>query len=100
MNKLPVIFLMGATACGKTALSLSLASALNAEIVSVDSALVYRGLDIGTAKPSAQELATVPHHLIDICDPWEVYSAASFCTRCKFAGHTCRYLCGPGDIQT
>ena len=79
MNNLPVIFLMGATACGKTALSLSLARALDAEIVSVDSALVYRGLDVGTAKPSAQELATVPHHLIDICDPWEVYSAASFC---------------------
>ncbi len=79
MNDLPVIFLMGATACGKTALSLSLAQALNAEIVSVDSALVYRGLDVGTAKPSAQELATVPHHLIDICDPWDIYSAASFC---------------------
>ncbi len=79
MTNLPVIFLMGATACGKTALSLSLARELDAEIVSVDSALVYRGLDVGTAKPSAQELATVPHHLIDICDPWEVYSAASFC---------------------
>lgn len=79
MNDQPVIFLMGATACGKTALSLSLAGTLNAEIVSVDSALVYRGLDVGTAKPSAQELATVPHHLIDICDPWEVYSAANFC---------------------
>lgn len=79
MNNLPVIFLMGATACGKTALSLSLARALDAEIISVDSALVYRGLDVGTAKPSAQELATVPHHLIDICDPWDVYSAASFC---------------------
>lgn len=79
MSKLPVIFLMGATACGKTALSLSLAHALDAEIVSVDSALVYRGLNVGTAKPSAEELASVPHHLIDICDPWEVYSAASFC---------------------
>ncbi|WP_236994773.1 tRNA (adenosine(37)-N6)-dimethylallyltransferase MiaA [Granulosicoccus antarcticus] len=79
MNNPPVIFLMGATACGKTALSLSLAQALNAEIISVDSALVYRGLDVGTAKPSRQELATVPHHLIDICDPWEVYSAARFC---------------------
>lgn len=76
---LPVIFLMGATACGKTDLSLSLARALNAEIISVDSALVYRELDIGTAKPSAAERASVPHHLIDICDPWEVYSAARFC---------------------
>ena len=79
MSNPPVIFLMGATACGKTALSLSLARELGAEIVSVDSALVYRGLDVGTAKPTAQELAAVPHHLIDICDPWDVYSAASFC---------------------
>lgn len=70
---------MGATASGKTALSLSLAQTLNAEIISVDSALVYRGLDVGTAKPSPLELATVPHHLIDICDPWDVYSAARFC---------------------
>ncbi|NND89324.1 MAG: tRNA (adenosine(37)-N6)-dimethylallyltransferase MiaA, partial [Granulosicoccus sp.] len=75
----PVIFLMGPTAAGKTALSLSLAQQLDAEIVSVDSALVYRGMDIGTAKPSASELALVPHHLIDICEPWEAYSAARFC---------------------
>ena len=75
----PVIFLMGATACGKTELSLSLARTLDAEIISVDSALVYRGLDIGTAKPSVQERQQVAHHLIDICDPWEVYSAARFC---------------------
>jgi len=72
------IFLMGATACGKTDLSLSIATALNAEIISVDSALVYRGLDIGTAKPSAAERASVPHHLIDICDPWDAYSVARF----------------------
>lgn len=78
-RKLPVIFLMGATACGKTDLSLSIASTLDAEIISVDSALVYRGLDIGTAKPSQEERAAVPHHLIDICEPWEVYSAARFC---------------------
>jgi len=69
---------MGATATGKTALSLSLADTLNAEIISVDSALVYRGMDIGTAKPSEQERAAVPHHLIDVCEPWESYSAARF----------------------
>jgi tRNA dimethylallyltransferase len=80
MGEPPVIFLMGPTACGKTALSLSLARALNAEIVSVDSALVYRGMDIGTAKPTLQERSSVPHHLIDICDPWDSYSAARFCS--------------------
>lgn len=74
----PAIFLMGATATGKTALSLSLADALNAEIISVDSALVYRQMDIGTAKPSAEERAAAAHHLIDICDPWDCYSAARF----------------------
>lgn len=69
---------MGATACGKTDLSLALAVELNAEIISVDSALVYRGLNIGTAKPTAGERGSVPHHLIDVCDPWEVYSVARF----------------------
>jgi len=75
---LPPIFLMGATACGKTDLSLAMAKSLDAEIISVDSAIVYRGLNVGTAKPSEEELAQVPHHLIDICDPWEAYSAARF----------------------
>ncbi len=70
---------MGATACGKTDLSLFMAKTLDAEIISVDSALVYRGLDIGTAKPSMEERGGIPHHLIDICDPWEAYSAARFC---------------------
>lgn len=69
---------MGPTAAGKTALALALAEALDAEIISVDSALVYRGMDIGTAKPSREELARVPHHLIDIRDPAEPYSAADF----------------------
>ncbi len=75
---LPVIFLMGATACGKTALSVSLAARINAEIISVDSALVYRGMDIGTAKPTQVEQAGIRHHLINICDIWETYSAARF----------------------
>ncbi|HET6789585.1 MAG TPA: tRNA (adenosine(37)-N6)-dimethylallyltransferase MiaA [Aquabacterium sp.] len=72
------LILAGPTASGKTALALQLAQALPIEIISVDSALIYRGMDIGTAKPSAQELATVPHHLIDILDPTESYSAARF----------------------
>ena len=76
------IALVGPTASGKTAAALALASALRdrggAEIISVDSALVYRGMDIGTAKPSREELAQVPHHLIDIIDPLQSYSAAEF----------------------
>ncbi|MBK1649164.1 tRNA (adenosine(37)-N6)-dimethylallyltransferase MiaA [Rhabdochromatium marinum] len=76
----PAIFLMGPTAAGKTALALELAAHLDTEIISVDSALVYRGLDIGTAKPTAETLARVPHRLIDILDPAESYSAAQFRT--------------------
>lgn len=70
--------LAGPTAAGKTAAALAIARAMPVEIISVDSALVYRGMDIGTAKPSAAELAEVPHHLIDIRDPLQVYSAAEF----------------------
>jgi tRNA dimethylallyltransferase len=73
-----VICLAGPTASGKTAAALALARALPAEIVSVDSALVYRGMDVGTAKPTAEERAQVPHHLIDIIEPGESYSAARF----------------------
>lgn len=78
VNKLPVITLMGPTAAGKTALAIELCQALNTEIISVDSALVYKGMDIGTAKPSAQEQAKAPHHLIDIIDPAQSYSVAEF----------------------
>ncbi|AOZ00713.1 tRNA (adenosine(37)-N6)-dimethylallyltransferase MiaA [Cupriavidus sp. USMAHM13] len=74
----PVVCLLGPTASGKTAAALALAARAPLEIVSLDSALVYRGMDIGTAKPSAAELATVPHHLIDIIDPVDSYSAAQF----------------------
>jgi len=70
--------LAGPTASGKTAVALALAEQLPVEIISVDSALVYRGMDIGTAKPSAAERSTVPHHLIDLIDPVETYSAARF----------------------
>ena len=72
------IGLAGPTAAGKTAAAVAIAAEHPCEIISVDSALVYRGMDIGTAKPSAQELAAVPHHLINIRDPLQAYSAAAF----------------------
>jgi tRNA dimethylallyltransferase len=72
------VLLLGPTASGKSALAMRLAAEIPLEIVSVDSAQVYRGMDIGTAKPSAAERAAVPHHLIDIRDPAEPYSAADF----------------------
>ena len=72
------ICLAGPTAAGKTAAALAIAQEHACEIISVDSALVYRGMDIGTAKPSAAELAAVPHHLINIRDPLHAYSAAEF----------------------
>nr|WP_315207357.1 tRNA (adenosine(37)-N6)-dimethylallyltransferase MiaA [uncultured Albidiferax sp.] len=79
MNALPrCIALAGPTASGKTAAALAIAQRWPVEIISVDSALVYRGMDIGTAKPSAAELAQVPHHLINIRDPLQAYSAAEF----------------------
>lgn len=73
---------MGATATGKTELALEIAGHFAVEIVSVDSAQVYRGLDIGTAKPSADILRTVPHHLVDIADPADSYSAWNFVRQC------------------
>jgi tRNA dimethylallyltransferase len=73
-----VLALAGPTASGKTAAALALADLLPVEIISVDSALVYRGMDIGTAKPTAEEQARVPHHLIDILDPSNAYSAMQF----------------------
>jgi tRNA dimethylallyltransferase len=72
------VAIMGPTASGKTAAALAIAREVPAEIISVDSALVYRGMDVGTAKPNAEELASVPHHLIDIIDPTEAYSVAQF----------------------
>lgn len=74
----PAIFLMGPTAAGKTELAMALADSLPADLVSVDSAMVYRGMDIGTAKPSPEELQRYPHRLIDICDPADAYSAERF----------------------
>ncbi|QRQ87987.1 tRNA (adenosine(37)-N6)-dimethylallyltransferase MiaA [Cupriavidus oxalaticus] len=76
----PVVCLLGPTASGKTAAALALAADAPVEIISLDSALVYREMDIGTAKPTPAELAAAPHHLIDIIDPVESYSAAQFVT--------------------
>jgi tRNA dimethylallyltransferase len=78
-HRLPVIFLMGPTASGKTDLAIALRQHLPVELISVDSALVYRGMNIGTAKPSEAELKAAPHRLINIRDPSEPYSAADFC---------------------
>lgn len=78
MYKPPAIFLMGPTASGKTDLAISLRQVLPVEVISVDSALIYRGMDIGTAKPSKAEQALAPHRLIDILDPSESYSVMNF----------------------
>ena len=76
----PAVFLMGPTAAGKTDLAVELVQQRACEIISVDSALIYQGMDIGSAKPDAATLAVAPHHLINICDPLEVYSVARFRT--------------------
>lgn len=79
MNNKPfAVFLMGPTASGKTDLAIALRQVLPVEVISVDSALIYRGMDIGTAKPSQAELTLAPHRLIDILDPAQSYSAANF----------------------
>ena len=85
----------GPTAAGKTATALAIAREFDCEIVSVDSALVYRGMDIGTAKPSAHELAAVPHHLIDIRDPLNAYNAAEFA---REAATLIRAISGRGKL--
>ena len=97
MSSPDAIAIVGPTASGKTSAALALAQALQpqggAEIISVDSALVYRGMDIGTAKPSPEELAAVPHHLIDTLDPLHSYSAAEFA---KDATRLIRDICARG----
>lgn len=77
-SRAPAVFVTGPTAAGKTELALALAERLPADLISVDSAMVYRGMDIGTAKPSPSVLARFPHRLVDLCDPSEAYSAARF----------------------
>ncbi|NUS38076.1 MAG: tRNA (adenosine(37)-N6)-dimethylallyltransferase MiaA, partial [Lysobacter sp.] len=81
----PAIALTGPTASGKSALALEWAERLGGEIVSVDSALVYRGLDVGAAKPTHEERARVPHHLVDVREPWQPYSAAEFAQEARAA---------------
>ncbi|MBQ4848583.1 tRNA (adenosine(37)-N6)-dimethylallyltransferase MiaA [Pseudoalteromonas sp. MMG012] len=78
MSNLPVVTLMGPTAAGKTALAIALCQHLDTQVISVDSALIYKGMNIGTAKPNADELSLAPHHLIDMLDPLESYSVADF----------------------
>jgi tRNA dimethylallyltransferase len=89
-DRAPAIFLCGPTASGKTALACSLAERFAVELVSVDSAQVYRGLDIGTAKPDAATLARFPHHLIDVAEPTEAYSAARFVQDARAAAQAIR----------
>jgi tRNA dimethylallyltransferase len=84
-NKPPLILIVGPTAVGKTELAIQLAERLDGEIVSADSRLFYRGMDIGTAKPTAEEQARVPHHLIDIADPDEILSLAVFQEKAQHA---------------
>jgi tRNA dimethylallyltransferase len=79
------LILTGPTACGKTALALDLAERIGGEIVALDSMTVYRGMDIGTAKPTAAERARVPHHLIDVLDPWESLTVAWWLARAEAA---------------
>ena len=86
----PIVMLLGPTASGKSAIAQALAHRLPIEIISVDSAQVYRGMDIGTAKPSPQERAAVPHHLIDLIDPRDTYSAARFAADARQLIHEIR----------
>src|SRR5260370_1678776 len=83
------LILTGPTGCGKTALGIELALRLNAEIISMDSMALYRGMDIGTAKPSPEDRRRVKHHLIDVLDPWE---SASVAWRLRQAALCCREI--------
>ncbi len=78
LDRVPLRFLVGPTASGKTGLALQVAPAIGAEIVALDSMTVYRGLDIGTAKPTSEERAQVPHHLLDVADPWERFDLQAY----------------------
>jgi tRNA dimethylallyltransferase len=90
-----IFCLMGPTASGKTALACKLIKQFPFEIISVDSAMIYRGMDIGTAKPTREELAIAPHHLIDILNPPESFSAAEFCAETR---HLCTAIFNRGKI--
>ena len=82
-EKIPVLAVIGPTAVGKTAYSLDLARALNAEVISVDSRQVYRYMDVGTDKISLEIRREIPHHMIDVADPDEIFTAADFVARAK-----------------
>ena len=83
MSKRPLIILTGPTAVGKTSLSIELAKRIMGEIISADSMQVYKGMDIGSAKIMPEEMAGIPHHLIDILDPWEEFNVVIFQKKCK-----------------
>lgn len=85
MEKMPVVAVVGPTASGKTALSVALAKALNGEVVSADSMQIYRHMDVATAKPTAEEMQGIPHHLIDFLEPGESFSVARYCELAKKA---------------
>ena len=87
---------MGPTASGKTALAIALRKVLPVELISVDSALIYRGMDIGTAKPDAAELSAAPHRLLDILDPAEAYSRRIFAA---MRWRRWRILSPPGEFR-
>ena len=78
MSKGKVVAVVGPTASGKTALAISIAERFGGEVVSCDSMQIYKHMDIGTAKPTAEEQHKIPHHMIDIAEPWESYSVAAF----------------------
>lgn len=78
-KKIPLIVVAGATASGKTSLSVELARRFDGEVISCDSMQIYKNLDIGTAKPTKEEMGTVPHHLLDVAEPWEEFSVERYC---------------------
>ena len=78
-KKIPLIVVAGATASGKTSLSIELARRFDGEVISCDSMQIYKNLDIGTAKPTKEEMGTVPHHLLDVAEPWEEFSVERYC---------------------
>ncbi len=82
-KKIPLVIVAGATASGKTSLGIELAKKFNGEVISCDSMQIYKNLDIGTAKPTKEEMGTIPHHMIDIVDPTESFSVQQYCTMAK-----------------
>ena len=94
-EKIRLLAVVGPTASGKSALALEIAKRHGGEIVSCDSMQIYRRMDVGTAKPTAQEMAQVPHHMIDIVEPWENYSCADFVAQ---ASDVIEQICARGRL--